>query len=232
MRSCPGPGPDPGHPRPGRRGRTPRPSHRRTGPRVRRGRFHRILAALVRRYEFGLPTFWQVMLAVSEGEPGTGWGRTLGVYDALVVGAYYAEDGQLAIFGPSGDFAARTARADGHCRARRRWATWSTAPGTMPGIADATHFMAMPWSRGPPTGSPWSSRWSRSRSWSTGATGPCSGSRQRLEERPRRRGFRAAHRPRRGTGPTWTPGAGVARTATRRTAAGSTRSTMRAWSSR
>ena len=25
-------------------------------------------------YEFSLPTFWQVMLAVSAGDPGTGWG--------------------------------------------------------------------------------------------------------------------------------------------------------------
>ncbi len=55
-------------------------------------------------YEFGLPTFWQVMLAVSEGDPGTGWGLTLGAHHALVVGAYFAEDGQRAIFGPSGDF--------------------------------------------------------------------------------------------------------------------------------
>src|ERR1700721_820328 len=53
-------------------------------------------------YEFGLPTFWQVMLAVSEGDPGTGWGLTLGAHHALVVGAYFSEDGQRAIFGPSG----------------------------------------------------------------------------------------------------------------------------------
>jgi len=37
-------------------------------------------------YEFGLPTFWQVMLAVSAGDPGTGWGLTLGAHHALVVG--------------------------------------------------------------------------------------------------------------------------------------------------
>jgi Cobalamin-independent synthase, Catalytic domain len=55
-------------------------------------------------YEFGLPTFWQVMLAVSAGDPGTGWGLTLGAHHALVVGAYFSEDGQRDIFGPAGDF--------------------------------------------------------------------------------------------------------------------------------
>src|SRR5271165_1595039 len=55
-------------------------------------------------YEFGLPTFWQVMLAISAGDPGTGWGLTLGAHHALVVGSYFSEDGQRAIFGPSGDF--------------------------------------------------------------------------------------------------------------------------------
>ncbi len=55
-------------------------------------------------YEFDLPTFWRVMLAVSAGDPGTGWGLTLGSHHALVVGAYFSEEGQRAIFGPSGDF--------------------------------------------------------------------------------------------------------------------------------
>ncbi|MBV9853890.1 MAG: acyl-CoA dehydrogenase [Streptosporangiaceae bacterium] len=55
-------------------------------------------------YEFGLPTFWRVMLAVSEGDPGTGWGLTLGAHHALVVGAFFPEEGQRDIFGPSGDF--------------------------------------------------------------------------------------------------------------------------------
>jgi hypothetical protein len=44
------------------------------------------------------------MLAVSAGDPGTGWGLTLGAHHALVVGAYFSEDGQRDIFGPSGDF--------------------------------------------------------------------------------------------------------------------------------
>jgi 3-hydroxy-9,10-secoandrosta-1,3,5(10)-triene-9,17-dione monooxygenase len=55
-------------------------------------------------YEFDLPTFWQVMLAVSAGDPGTGWGLTLGAHHALVVGAWFSEAGQREIFGPSGEF--------------------------------------------------------------------------------------------------------------------------------
>src|SRR5215831_13298796 len=55
-------------------------------------------------YEFDMPTFWKAMLAVSAGDPGTGWGLTLGAHHALVVGAYFSEDGQRAIFGSSGDF--------------------------------------------------------------------------------------------------------------------------------
>jgi 3-hydroxy-9,10-secoandrosta-1,3,5(10)-triene-9,17-dione monooxygenase len=57
-------------------------------------------------YQFGLPTFWRVMLAVSEGDPGTGWALTLGAHHALGIGAWFSEAGQREIFGPSGDFRA------------------------------------------------------------------------------------------------------------------------------
>lgn len=55
-------------------------------------------------YEFDLTTFWTAMLAVATGDPGTGWGLTLGAHHALVVGAYFSEEGQRDIFGPTGDF--------------------------------------------------------------------------------------------------------------------------------
>jgi 3-hydroxy-9,10-secoandrosta-1,3,5(10)-triene-9,17-dione monooxygenase len=93
-------------------------------------------------YEFGLPTFWQAMLAVSAGDPGTGWGLTLGAHHALVVGAYFTEAGQRDIFGPSGDF---------RCPHRPPpMGTAEPAPGGYvvsgtwdycSGIAHATHFM-------------------------------------------------------------------------------------------
>ena len=79
-------------------------------------------------YEFGLPTFWQVMLAVSAGDPGTGWGLTLGAHHALVVGAYFSEDGQRAIFG-RGDFRCPH-RPPPMGTAEPTGGTWSAAPGT------------------------------------------------------------------------------------------------------
>lgn len=93
-------------------------------------------------YEFSLAAFWKAMLAVSAGDPGTGWGLTLGAHHALVVGAYWPPGGQQEIFGPSGEFrcAARAAPqgtaepADGGYRVT---GTWDYASG----IAHATHFM-------------------------------------------------------------------------------------------
>lgn len=67
--------------------------------------FYRILQPRVfGGYEFDLPTFWKAMLAISTGDPGTGWGLTLGAHHALVVGAHFPEDGQREIFGATGEF--------------------------------------------------------------------------------------------------------------------------------
>jgi 3-hydroxy-9,10-secoandrosta-1,3,5(10)-triene-9,17-dione monooxygenase len=93
-------------------------------------------------YQFGLPTFWRVMLAVSEGDPGTGWALTLGAHHALGIGAWFSEVGQREIFGPSGDFRAphrappmgQAQPADGGYVVSGTWDYCS-------GIAHATHFM-------------------------------------------------------------------------------------------
>jgi len=93
-------------------------------------------------YEFGLPVFWRVMLAVSAGDPGTGWGLTLGAHHALVVGAWFSAAGQRDIFGPFGDFrcphrpppAGTAEPADGGYVVSGTWDYCS-------GIAHATHFM-------------------------------------------------------------------------------------------
>ncbi len=93
-------------------------------------------------YEFGLPVFWRVMLAVSAGDPGTGWGLTLGAHHALVVGAWFSEAGQRDIFGPFGDFrgphrappVGTAEPADGGYVVSGTWDYCS-------GIAHATHFM-------------------------------------------------------------------------------------------
>jgi 3-hydroxy-9,10-secoandrosta-1,3,5(10)-triene-9,17-dione monooxygenase len=55
-------------------------------------------------YEFDLPTFWRAMVQISEGDPSTGWGLTLGSHHAFVVGSFWSERGQREIFGPDGDF--------------------------------------------------------------------------------------------------------------------------------
>jgi 3-hydroxy-9,10-secoandrosta-1,3,5(10)-triene-9,17-dione monooxygenase len=55
-------------------------------------------------YEFDLPTFWKVTLAIATGDPGTGWGVTLGAHHALVLAAYFPEDGQREVFGTTGNY--------------------------------------------------------------------------------------------------------------------------------
>jgi 3-hydroxy-9,10-secoandrosta-1,3,5(10)-triene-9,17-dione monooxygenase len=93
-------------------------------------------------YEFGLPVFWRVMLAVSAGDPGTGWGLALGAHHALVGGAWFSEAGQRDTFGPFGDFrcphrpppVGTAEPADGGYVVSGTWDYCS-------GIAHATHFM-------------------------------------------------------------------------------------------
>ena len=93
-------------------------------------------------YAFGLPTFWRVMLAVSAGDPGTGWALTLGAHHVLTIGAWFSEAGQRDIFGTSGEFKAPhralpsgTAEpADGGYVVSGTWDYCS-------GSAHATHFM-------------------------------------------------------------------------------------------
>src|SRR6266478_4306482 len=93
-------------------------------------------------YAFGLPTFWRVMLAVSEGDPGTGWALTLGAHHVLTIGAWFSEAGQRDILGPAGEFRAphralpsgTAESADGGYVVSGTWDYCS-------GSAHATHFM-------------------------------------------------------------------------------------------
>jgi 3-hydroxy-9,10-secoandrosta-1,3,5(10)-triene-9,17-dione monooxygenase len=105
--------------------------------------FYRILQPrMFGGYEFDLPTFWTAMLAVATGDPGTGWGLTLGAHHALVVGAHFPPEGQRDIFGPAGDFrcphrptpSGTAEPADGGFVVSGTWDYCS-------GIAHATHFM-------------------------------------------------------------------------------------------
>jgi 3-hydroxy-9,10-secoandrosta-1,3,5(10)-triene-9,17-dione monooxygenase len=93
-------------------------------------------------YEFDVPTFWKAMLAISTGDPGTGWGLTLGSHHALVLGAHFSAAGQREIFGPSGDFrgphrpvpSGKARPVDGGYMVSGTWDYCSGAP-------YATHFM-------------------------------------------------------------------------------------------
>ena len=93
-------------------------------------------------YEFGLPTFWRVMLAVSAGDPGTGWALTLGSHHALVVGAWFSEAGQRDIFAPDGEFRApHRAPPMGTAEPANGGYVVSGTWDYCSGIAHATHFM-------------------------------------------------------------------------------------------
>ncbi len=93
-------------------------------------------------YEFDVPTFWKVMLAIASGDPGTGWGLTLGSHHAFVIGSHFPEAGQREIFGLTGDFRAphrapptgRARPVDGGYLLTGSWDYCSGAP-------HSTHFM-------------------------------------------------------------------------------------------
>lgn len=93
-------------------------------------------------YEFDLPTFWKAMVEISTGDPGTGWGLTLGSHHAFVLGSHWPEHAQREIFGPTGDFrgphrplpGGTVEVVDGGYVANGTWDYCSGAP-------FATHFM-------------------------------------------------------------------------------------------
>jgi alkylation response protein AidB-like acyl-CoA dehydrogenase len=67
--------------------------------------FHRILQP--RRfggYEFGLDTFYRVIIEISSADAGIGWNLCLGSAHALQVGAFFPEQAQADLFGPDGHF--------------------------------------------------------------------------------------------------------------------------------
>jgi 3-hydroxy-9,10-secoandrosta-1,3,5(10)-triene-9,17-dione monooxygenase len=55
-------------------------------------------------YAFDLLTYWKVMLAVAEGDPGTAWGLCISAQVAHALGAWFSEAAQIELFGPDGDF--------------------------------------------------------------------------------------------------------------------------------
>jgi 3-hydroxy-9,10-secoandrosta-1,3,5(10)-triene-9,17-dione monooxygenase len=93
-------------------------------------------------YAFGMDTFWKVILAVAEGDPGTAWGLCLGAHHAQGLAAWFPEEGQIELFGPNGDFKCphraapmgTATPAGGGYIVNGQWDYCS-------GVAHATHFM-------------------------------------------------------------------------------------------
>ena len=93
-------------------------------------------------YSFGMHTFWRVIMAVAEGDAGTAWGLCLGAHHAQGVGAFFPEQGQIELFGPTGDFKCPHRAApmgtstpvDGGYLVKGQWDYCS-------GVGHATHFM-------------------------------------------------------------------------------------------
>jgi 3-hydroxy-9,10-secoandrosta-1,3,5(10)-triene-9,17-dione monooxygenase len=94
-------------------------------------------------YAFDLLTFWKVMMAVAEGDPGTAWGLCISAQVVHGLGAWFSEAGQIDLFGPGGDFRSPyravpmgTAKpVDGGYLVNGTWDYCS-------GAGHATHFMA------------------------------------------------------------------------------------------
>jgi len=93
-------------------------------------------------YAFDMRTFWRVMLAVAEGDAGTAWGLCLGAHHAQGLGAWFPEQGQIELFGPTGNFKCphraapmgTATPADGGYVVTGQWDYCS-------GVGYATHFM-------------------------------------------------------------------------------------------
>jgi len=103
-------------------------------------------------YEFDLGTFYRTMVAISTGDPGTGWCLTLGSSHAWVVASLFPEHVQAEMFGHDGDFrcphpAAPTGTAtpvEGGYRLSGKWpyasgipyATWALGGALVPPAED------------------------------------------------------------------------------------------------
>ena len=93
-------------------------------------------------YEFDVPTFAKLIMAVSRGCPSSGWCLCLGSAHALNVASLFSEQAQADAFGPDGDFRCPSRGvpmgtalpADGGYVVDGRWDYCSGAP-------YATHFL-------------------------------------------------------------------------------------------
>jgi 3-hydroxy-9,10-secoandrosta-1,3,5(10)-triene-9,17-dione monooxygenase len=113
--------------------------------RLLEGGFYRILQPrMFGGFGSDCETYIRVIMALSQGHPGSGWCYTLASSHALVLGAHFSEEVQRELFGSGGDFRAAYAagpagtptfeRADGGYRVSGLWPFAS-------GIPVSNHFL-------------------------------------------------------------------------------------------
>ena len=127
--------------------------------RLLEGGFYRILQPrMFGGFGTDCETYIRVIMALSQGHPGSGWCYTLASSHALVLGSHFSEDVQRELFGPEGDFRAAYAagpagkpdfeRTDGGYIVSGLWPFAS-------GIPVSNHFLGgavIPGAAGEPTG--------------------------------------------------------------------------------
>ncbi len=92
-------------------------------------------------YEFDLPTFWRVIIAIARGCPSTAWCLGLPSGHALQVGSLFEEEAQVELFGDGHFLAAAVAAPAGTAtRTDDGWVLNSTHPYSS-GSPYSTHYM-------------------------------------------------------------------------------------------
>lgn len=95
-------------------------------------------------YEFGLDTFYRVIIEICSADAGIGWNLCLGAAHALQVAAFFPLQAQVELFGPDGHFVGpsraiprgKAAPAPGGYRVSGRWDYCS-------GCTYSTHLVAL-----------------------------------------------------------------------------------------
>jgi len=93
-------------------------------------------------YEFGLDTFFRVIVELARGDPGTAWGMCLAAGHAFHVASFFSERAQAEIFGDGHFCAPHRAAATGHARPAGNGYVVSGTWDYCSGITHATHFLA------------------------------------------------------------------------------------------
>jgi 3-hydroxy-9,10-secoandrosta-1,3,5(10)-triene-9,17-dione monooxygenase len=109
------------------------------------GGFYRILQPrMFGGYGTDCETYIRVIMALSQGHPGSGWCYTLASSHALVLGSHFSEEVQRELFGPEGDFRAAYAAGPAGSPSFERTEGGYIVSGLWPfasGIPVSNHFL-------------------------------------------------------------------------------------------